>query len=69
VKALVVPRAGTAPAKDELVALARERLTGYKVPRSIDYVDDLPHTPSGNVLKRELRERYGGARPPARPPG
>ena len=44
---------------EALVAFARERLAGYKLPRSIEYVDDLPRTPSGKVLKRALRERFG----------
>jgi long-chain acyl-CoA synthetase len=57
VKALVVARAGSSPSADELVAFARERLAGYKLPRSIEFVDDLPRTPSGKVLKRELRKR------------
>ena len=58
VKALVVIRSGSAPTADELIAFARERLAGYKLPRSVDFVDDLPRTPSGKVLKRELRMRY-----------
>ena len=58
VKALVVARAGSAPTADELIAFARERLAGYKLPRSVDFVDELPRTPSGKVLKRELRKRY-----------
>jgi long-chain acyl-CoA synthetase len=57
VKALVVARTGTSPTADELVAFARERLAGYKLPRSIEFVAGLPRTPSGKVLKRELRER------------
>jgi long-chain acyl-CoA synthetase len=58
VKALVVPRPGSRPDAGELIAFARERLAGYKLPRSIDFVDELPRTPSGKVLKRELRMRY-----------
>jgi long-chain acyl-CoA synthetase len=61
VKALVVLRPGSAASADELVAFARARLAGYKLPRSIAFVDDLPRTPSGKVLKRELRERFGAA--------
>jgi long-chain acyl-CoA synthetase len=61
VKALVVPRPGTALTADELVAFARERLAGYKLPRSVDFVHELPRTPTGKVLKRELRERYARA--------
>jgi long-chain acyl-CoA synthetase len=59
VKALVVPAAGAEVSSEELVAFARERLAGYKLPRSVDFVADLPRTPSGKVLKRELRERHG----------
>jgi long-chain acyl-CoA synthetase len=58
VKALIVVRPGVPePAPEELVTFARERLAGYKLPRAIGFVDDLPRTPSGKVLKRELRER------------
>jgi acyl-CoA synthetase (AMP-forming)/AMP-acid ligase II len=65
VKALVVPRAPGVPDPDELIAFARERLAGYKLPRSVELVDELPRTPSGKVLKRELRERYGARAYPA----
>jgi long-chain acyl-CoA synthetase len=65
VKALVVPRAGAEPGADELIAFARERLAGYKLPRSVELVAELPRTPSGKVLKRELRERYRQAALPA----
>jgi long-chain acyl-CoA synthetase len=58
VKALVALRPGSATSAAELVAFARERLAGYKLPRSIDFVDDLPRTASGKVLKHELRDRY-----------
>jgi long-chain acyl-CoA synthetase len=58
VKALIVPRRGARPAADDLIAFARERLAGYKLPRSVDFVDELPRTPTGKVLKRQLRERY-----------
>ena len=58
VKALVIGRDGQAPSPADLLAFARARLAGYKLPRSIEFVDDLPRTPTGKVLKRELRERY-----------
>ena len=58
VTALVVRRPGARPTAEELIAFARERLAGYKLPRAIEFVDELPRTPSGKVLKRELRERY-----------
>ena len=56
VKALVVAR--EAVTAEELIAFARERLAGYKLPRSVELVADLPHNPSGKVLKHELRARY-----------
>ena len=59
VMALVIPTPGATPAADDLVACARERLAGYKLPRIVRFVDELPRTPSGKVLKRELRELYG----------
>jgi long-chain acyl-CoA synthetase len=58
VKALVIGRAGHVPSPGDLLAFARARLAGYKLPRSIEVVEDLPRTPTGKVLKRELRERY-----------
>ena len=58
VKALIVPRPGARMEPDDLIAFARERLAGYKLPRSVDFVTELPRTPSGKVLKRELRERF-----------
>jgi long-chain acyl-CoA synthetase len=61
VKAVVVPRDGVAPDPEALIAFARKRLAGYKLPRSIDYVAGFPLTPTGKVLKRELRARYAGS--------
>ena len=58
VKALIVLRPGARTGPDDLIAFARARLAGYKLPRSVDFVTDLPRTPSGKVLKRRLRERY-----------
>ncbi len=73
VKALVVLAPGAAAEADDLVAFARERLAGYKLPRSVEFVAELPHSPAGKVLKRELRARYVGPATPAAaasaPPG
>ncbi len=49
-----------------LQSFARERLAGFKVPKSLEIVDALPRNPSGKVLKRVLRERFGQTRPAAR---
>ena len=61
VKAVVVPRAGAPVAAEELATFARERLAGYKLPRLFEFVEELPRTPSGKVLKRELRARHAEA--------
>jgi long-chain acyl-CoA synthetase len=49
------PGLGIDPA--ELVAHCRERLAAYKYPRIVHILDELPKTPSGKILRRELRER------------
>ncbi|TDD79877.1 fatty-acid--CoA ligase [Actinomadura darangshiensis] len=43
---------------DAIVAFAREHLGGYKVPRRIEFVPELPRNVAGKVLKRDLRSRY-----------
>jgi acyl-CoA synthetase (AMP-forming)/AMP-acid ligase II len=58
VTALVVARPGVVASTDDLVAFARERLAGYKLPRIVEFVDELPRTPTGKVLKRRLRDRF-----------
>jgi fatty-acyl-CoA synthase/long-chain acyl-CoA synthetase len=63
VHAVVVVRPGQAVQADELIGFAREHLAGYKVPRSVAFAAELPHTGSGKVLKRELREPYWQGRP------
>ena len=42
--------------QDELIIFACERIAGYKVPRSIDFIDALPRNPTGKILKRELHQ-------------
>jgi long-chain acyl-CoA synthetase len=59
VMALVVRAPAATVDADELVAFARERLAGYKLPRSVEFVDELPRSPAGKVLKRDLRARHG----------
>jgi acyl-CoA synthetase (AMP-forming)/AMP-acid ligase II len=60
VHAVVVPsRPGVTD--DDIVTFARAHLAGYKVPRSVSFVDELPKTGSGKVLKRELRAPWWAA--------
>jgi len=56
----VVLRPGSEASAEDLVEFARSRLARYKCPTSVDFVDDLPRTASGKVMKKELREAYAG---------
>jgi acyl-CoA synthetase (AMP-forming)/AMP-acid ligase II len=58
VKAVVVPKPGASPVQADIIAFARTRLAGYKVPKSIDFVDELPRNSSGKLLKRLIRAPY-----------
>lgn len=58
VHAAVVLRPGARLGEEEVVAFAREHLAGYKIPRSVAFLEELPKTGSGKVLKRELREPH-----------
>ena len=58
VKAIVVRRPGAELTAEELVEWSRDRLAGYKRPRSVDFAEAIPRNPSGKILKRELREQY-----------
>jgi long-chain acyl-CoA synthetase len=42
----------------ELIDFVRERIAHYKAPSSVDFTDFLPRTPTGKLVKRELRDRY-----------
>jgi len=58
VKAVVQLRPGMKVTAAELIAFCDERLAGYKKPRSIDFVDELPRDAAGKLLKRKVREPY-----------
>ncbi|MBE9554591.1 MAG: malonyl-CoA synthase, partial [Proteobacteria bacterium] len=47
------------PTAEEIIARLKERLAGYKVPKQIHFVDELPRNVMGKVQKNVLRERYG----------
>ncbi|HKB46694.1 MAG TPA: long-chain fatty acid--CoA ligase, partial [Ktedonobacterales bacterium] len=54
VVAVVVPKEGTAPSADEIVAYCRERLASYKKPRRVIFVEALPRNALGKVQKHVL---------------
>ena len=63
-KAIVVKKPGSELSEDELIDWSRDKLAGFKRPRSVDFIDVIPRNPSGKILKRQLREPYwaGAAR-------
>ncbi len=54
-RAYVVPRTGAVPDEAAMIAFTRARLARYKCPTSIRFVDILPQTASGKILKKDLR--------------
>lgn len=66
VKAVIQPAESAEPDPElaaELIAFCRERLAGYKCPRSIDFRDELPRTRTGKLFKRELQDPYWESSP------
>jgi long-chain acyl-CoA synthetase len=58
VHATVVLAPGSEMTAEQVTAFGREHLASYKVPRSVDFIDELPRTGSGKILKRQLRAPY-----------
>ena len=54
-KAYIVPKVGVSPNADSVITYCREHLAAYKVPRFVQFVDDLPKTSTGKVMRRELK--------------
>jgi acyl-CoA synthetase (AMP-forming)/AMP-acid ligase II len=60
VHAIVVVRAGRQFDALELIGYCRGRLADYKVPKSAEAREELPHSPAGKILKRTLRDAFWG---------
>lgn len=58
VKAVIVIADGAELTEPEVISYARERLAGYKTPKSVDFLTALPRNSTGKVLKREIRKPY-----------
>lgn len=61
VLAVVIPARAEHADAEALIAWCRERLAGFKCPRTIRFADALPRTATGKVLKREIRQELVGA--------
>ncbi|MHB8894564.1 MAG: o-succinylbenzoate--CoA ligase [Candidatus Geothermincolia bacterium] len=62
--ALVVRVEGQEPSEEDIINFCKDRLARYKTPKKVIFVDELPRTPTGKILKKELRAMYveGGDR-------
>jgi long-chain acyl-CoA synthetase len=62
VKAVIVVNPGAIANIEDILAFARARIAGFKVPKSIDFVEALPRNASGKILRRQLQEPYWAGR-------
>ena len=61
VKAFVQPAAGLDPGPEleqEIIAFVKSKIAGFKAPRSVQFVDSLPRTETGKLVKAELKKKY-----------
>jgi long-chain acyl-CoA synthetase len=56
VAAFVSCKPGETVSEDELIGFCKQQMAAYKYPRSIQFLDELPKTPTGKILRRELRD-------------
>ena len=66
-KGLVVPKPGSNLTEEELIEFCRSRIAHFKCPRSIEFLQSLPKTATGKVLKKGLRQKYWGENQPGQP--
>jgi fatty-acyl-CoA synthase len=57
-KAIVVLKPGQSATEEEIIEHCRGKLAGYKIPKSVDFVEELPKGGTGKILKTVLREEY-----------
>jgi long-chain acyl-CoA synthetase len=65
VHAIVTLNAGASFDEQALIDFCRGKLSGYKLPRSIEHRDELPLTAAGKVMKRDLRASFWAQLPPS----
>lgn len=58
VTAVVVPRQGETISESDIIELCKKELAGFKIPKAVVFVKALPKTPTGKILKREMRQTY-----------
>ena len=58
--AILVKAPDVETTEEEIIAACKEKLAGYKVPKKVAFVAELPRTLTGKILKKDLRQQYGG---------
>ncbi|WP_010650251.1 acyl-CoA synthetase [Oceanobacillus massiliensis] len=58
VTAIIVPKPGVSLTTEEVIQFCKEKLSKFKIPKYVDFTEELPKNPSGKVLKRSLRDQY-----------
>jgi fatty-acyl-CoA synthase len=58
VKAIVVMKSGKQAIASDIIGFTRERIAGFKAPKTVDFIDALPRNASGKILRRHLRDPY-----------
>ena len=58
VKAIVVMKPGKKATSSDIIGFTRERIAGFKTPKSVDFIEALPRNASGKILRRHLRDPY-----------
>jgi fatty-acyl-CoA synthase len=58
VKAIVVMKQGKQASASDIINFTRERIAGFKTPKSVEFIEALPRNPSGKILRRHLRDPY-----------
>ena len=58
VKGVLVLKEGLKADEEEIILFCKDRLAGFKAPKSIDFVNTLPKNPAGKIMRKEIREKY-----------
>jgi long-chain acyl-CoA synthetase len=58
VHAVVALKADATATENEIIAFCKEHLASYKAPKSVEFLESLPKSPQGKILKKEIRKRY-----------
>jgi acyl-CoA synthetase (AMP-forming)/AMP-acid ligase II len=58
VHAVIVLKKQNQVSEQDIIAFCKEHMAHYKVPKSVEFVDELPKSPQGKILKREIKKWY-----------